>query len=39
MKIKTIKKNGKKYKIELEDGNTITTYDDLILKYNILYKK
>lgn len=39
MKIKTIKKNGKKYKIELEDGNSITTYDDLILKYNILYKK
>ncbi len=33
-----IKKSGNKYKIYL-DNEVITTYDDVILKYNILYKK
>lgn len=33
-----IKKSGNKYKIYLEN-ETITTYDEIILKYNILYKK
>ena len=32
------KKNGK-YKILLEDNNSIDTYEDVILKNNILYKK
>lgn len=36
MKIKKIKN---KYKIEFEDREPIVTYDDIILKYNILYKK
>lgn len=36
MKIKKIKT---KYKIEFEDREPIVTYDDIILKYNILYKK
>ena len=36
MKIKKIKN---KYKIEFEDRAPIVTYDDIILKYNILYKK
>lgn len=39
MKISKIKKIGKKYKIELENGNSIITYDDIILNHNILYKK
>lgn len=40
MKITKLKKlsNGK-YKIELSNGNKITTYDEVILKYNLLYKK
>lgn len=40
MKIDKIKKmsNGK-YKILLENGNVINTYDDVILKTNILYTK
>ncbi len=39
MKIKTIKKTASNYKIILENNDAITTYDDIILKYNILYKK
>ena len=39
MKIKSIKKTSNKYKIELENNEKITTYDDVILKNNILYKK
>ena len=40
MKITKIQKmrNGK-YKIELDNHETITTYDEVILKNNILYKK
>lgn len=40
MKIKSIKKltNGK-YKILFDDGSSLTTYDDLIINNNVLYKK
>jgi len=40
MKIENIKKlNSGKYKIELEDNNKIITYDDVILKHNLLYNQ
>ncbi|MDD2434896.1 MAG: RecX family transcriptional regulator [Bacilli bacterium] len=40
MKIEKIKKlNSGKYKIEFENKDKITTYDDVILKNNLLYKK
>lgn len=39
MKIKNIKKLNNKYKLTLEDNTTLITYDDLIIKNNILYKK
>lgn len=39
MKIDKIKKNGKKYKIVLEDGTEIKTFDDVIINYNLLYHK
>lgn len=39
MKIEKIKKIGKKYKIFLSDGSEIKTYDDVILKYGLLYNK
>lgn len=40
MKIKQIKKVGMgKYHLVLEDGSKIVTYDEVILKYNLLYKK
>lgn len=39
MKIKQIKKQSDKYKIVLENNEIITTYDEVILKNNILYKK
>ena len=39
MKINKIKKQGKKYKIILEDGSEIKTFDDIIIKYNLLYHK
>ena len=39
MKIDKIKKNGKKYKILLEDGTEIKTFDDVIINYNLLYYK
>ena len=39
MKIKTIKKINNKYKIILENNEIITTYDEIIIKKNILYKK
>ena len=40
MKIEKIKKlNSGKYKIELEDKNKIITYDDVILKHNLLFNK
>lgn len=38
MKIINIKKQNNKYKIKLEDG-IIETYDEVIIKNNILYKK
>ena len=39
MKIKKIRKQGTKYKIILENNDVITTYDEVIIKNNILYKK
>jgi len=40
MKIEKIKKlNSGKYKIELDDDNKIVTYDDVILKHNLLFHK
>ena len=39
MKIKKIQKKNNKYKIILEDNNIIETYDEVIIKENILYKK
>ena len=39
MKIIKIKKKNKKYEIELENNDKITTFDDVIIKYNILYHK
>ena len=38
MKVEKIKKlKSGKYKIELDDNNTIITYDDVILKHNLLF--
>ena len=39
MKILGIKKQNNKYKIKLEGNITLETYDDVIIKNNILYKK
>lgn len=40
MKIENIKKlSSGKYKIELDNKNKIITYDDVILKHNLLYHK
>lgn len=39
MKIMKIQKKNNKYKIILEDNNIIETYDEIIIKENILYKK
>lgn len=39
MKIKKLKKQGLKYKIILENNDVIDTYDEVIIKNNILYKK
>lgn len=39
MNIEKIKKVGKKYKILLENGVEIKTYDDVIINYGLLYKK
>lgn len=39
MKIMKIQKKNNKYKIILEDNNIIETYDEVIIKENILYKK
>ena len=39
MKIIGIKKQNNKYKIKLEGNVTIETYDEVIIKNNILYKK
>ena len=37
--IKYKQENNGKYKLFLEDGSTIDTYEDVILKNNLLYKK
>ena len=39
MKINKIQKKNNKYKILLEDSTVIETYDEVIIKENILYKK
>lgn len=39
MKVKSFKKLKNKYKIFLENGEVIDTFDDVIIKNNILYKK
>ncbi|MCI9084762.1 MAG: hypothetical protein HFH46_04030, partial [Bacilli bacterium] len=39
MKIEKIKKTGSKYKITLDNGEVINTYDDVILENNLLYDK
>lgn len=39
MKINKIKKSGNKYKITLDDNSEITTYDDVIINYGLLYNK
>lgn len=39
MKIEKIKKCGKKYKIILDNNDTITTYDDVIINKGLLYNK
>lgn len=39
MKITKISKTGSKYKITLDSGEVITTYDDVILNNNLLYSK
>lgn len=39
MKINCIKKSGKKYVLELDDGSVLKIYGDLLIKYNILYHK
>ena len=39
MKIEKIKKTGSKYKITLDNGEVINTYDDVIIKNNLLFDK
>jgi len=39
MKIEKIKKTGTKYKITLDNGEIINTYDEVILKNNLLFDK
>ena len=39
MKIDKIKKNGKKYKIILDNGLEIKTFDNVIINNNLLYNK
>ena len=39
MKINKIQRKNNKYKIRLEDNTIIETYDEVIIKENILYKK
>lgn len=39
MKIEKIQKRGSKYKITLDNGEVINTYDDVILENNLLYDK
>ena len=39
MKITKISKTGSKYKLVLDSGEIITTYDDVILNNNLLFSK
>ncbi len=39
MKIEKIQKHGVKYKITLDNGEVINTYDDVILENNLLFDK
>lgn len=39
MKIEKIKKVGSKYKLTLENKEVINTYDEVIIKHNLLYNK
>lgn len=39
MKIESIKKSGKKYKIQFENKTKINTYDDVILNNGLLFNK
>ena len=39
MEIEKIKKSGLKYKITLDNGEVITTFDEVILENNLLYDK
>ena len=39
MKIDKIKKNGSKYKLYLDDNTVINTFDEVIIKNNLLFKK
>ena len=39
MKIEKIKKSGSKYKITLDNGEVISTFDDVILENNLLFDK
>lgn len=39
MKIEKIQKTGSKYKITLENKEVITTYDEVIIKYGLLFHK
>ena len=40
MKVNSIKKlSSSKYKIELDNGEKINLYDDVIIKNNLLYKQ
>jgi len=39
MKIKKIKKIGSRYKIYLDDDTIINTFDEVIIKHNLLFKK
>ncbi len=39
MKIEKIQKSGSKYKITLDTGEVITTYDEVIIKHGLLFHK
>ena len=39
MKIEKIKKSGSKYRLTLDNGEVITTFDDVILENNLLFDK
>lgn len=39
MKIEKIKKIGSRYKLYLDDDTVINTFDEVIIKYNLLFRK